>query len=56
VAEIVVIDSDDEHVYQPGLLFVPFGQARPVSLVAQDTYGVLVVLQAIDAGGKDGRP
>ncbi len=23
--EIVVIDRDDEHVYQPGLLFVPFG-------------------------------
>jgi len=32
-AEIVVIDSDDEHVYQPGLLFVPFGLARPGSLV-----------------------
>jgi sulfide:quinone oxidoreductase len=31
-AEIVVIDSDDEHVYQPGLLFVPFGLARPASL------------------------
>ena len=23
--EIVVIDRDDRHVYQPGLLFVPFG-------------------------------
>jgi sulfide:quinone oxidoreductase len=22
-AEIVVVDSNDEHVYQPGLLFVP---------------------------------
>jgi sulfide:quinone oxidoreductase len=32
-AEIVVIDSDDEHVYQPGLLFVPFGLARPAGLV-----------------------
>ncbi len=28
-AEIVVIDPDDEHVYQPGLLFVPFGKAEP---------------------------
>jgi sulfide:quinone oxidoreductase len=28
-AEIVVIDPDDEHVYQPGLLFVPFGKADP---------------------------
>ena len=24
-AEIVVVDRDDTHVYQPGLLFVPFG-------------------------------
>src|SRR5215472_15019489 len=31
--EIVVVDSDDEHVYQPGLLFVPFGLAKPESLV-----------------------
>ena len=23
--EIVVVDKDDRHVYQPGLLFVPFG-------------------------------
>jgi sulfide:quinone oxidoreductase len=30
--EIVVIDADDEHLYQPGLLFVPFGKARPGSL------------------------
>jgi sulfide:quinone oxidoreductase len=32
-AEIVVIDRDDRHVYQPGLLFVPFGQADPGRLV-----------------------
>ena len=31
--EIVVIDPDDEHVYQPGLLFVPFGLASPAGLV-----------------------
>ena len=30
--EIVVIDADDEHLYQPGLLFVPFGKARPGGL------------------------
>ena len=24
-ADIVVVDRDDAHVYQPGLLFVPFG-------------------------------
>jgi len=32
-AQITVIDADDEHVYQPGLLFVPFGRARPAGLV-----------------------
>ncbi len=31
--EIVVVDSDDRHVYQPGLLFVPFGMAKPTRLV-----------------------
>jgi sulfide:quinone oxidoreductase len=28
-AEITVVDRDDDHLYQPGLLFVPFGRARP---------------------------
>jgi sulfide:quinone oxidoreductase len=28
-ASIVVVDQDDLHVYQPGLLFVPFGMADP---------------------------
>jgi sulfide:quinone oxidoreductase len=32
-AEIVVIDRDDRHVYQPGLLFVPFGLADPDAIV-----------------------
>ena len=32
-AEIVVVDRDDSHVYQPGLLFVPFGLARPEEIV-----------------------
>src|SRR5215471_2373321 len=27
-AEIIVVDRDDAHVYQPGLLFVPFGLAE----------------------------
>jgi sulfide:quinone oxidoreductase len=27
-AEIHVVDRDDLHVYQPGLLFVPFGLAH----------------------------
>jgi sulfide:quinone oxidoreductase len=32
-AEITVVDRDDRHVYQPGLLLVPFGLAHPSSLV-----------------------
>ncbi len=32
-AEIVVIDRDDRHIYQPGLLFVPFGLADPDEIV-----------------------
>jgi sulfide:quinone oxidoreductase len=32
-AEIVVVDADEQHLYQPGLLFVPFGLVRPESLV-----------------------
>ncbi|MER5451505.1 FAD/NAD(P)-binding oxidoreductase [Streptomyces sp. NPDC002766] len=30
---ITVVDQDDSHVYQPGLLFVPFGLAQPHALV-----------------------
>jgi sulfide:quinone oxidoreductase len=30
---ITVVDEDDHHVYQPGLLFVPFGLADPEELV-----------------------
>src|ERR1019366_3887239 len=32
-AEIVVVDRNDHHVYQPGLLFVPFGLADPEEIV-----------------------
>jgi len=32
-AEIHVVDRDDRHVYQPGLLFVPFGLARVDEIV-----------------------
>ncbi len=31
--QITVVDQDDSHLYQPGLLFVPFGQYRPADLV-----------------------
>lgn len=30
---VVVLDRDDRHLYQPGLLFVPFGLAAPSRLV-----------------------
>jgi sulfide:quinone oxidoreductase len=32
-AEITVVDKDDRHVYQPGLLFVPFGLAEADEIV-----------------------
>jgi len=32
-AEITVVDQDDRHVYQPGLLFVPFGLTHPEDIV-----------------------
>ena len=32
-AELVAIDRDDRHIYQPGLLFVPFGLADPDEIV-----------------------
>ncbi len=32
-ATITVVDQDDEHVYQPGLLFVPFGTAHAEDIV-----------------------
>ncbi len=31
-ARIIVVDQDDAHVYQPGLLFVPFGLTHPEDL------------------------
>ncbi len=31
--EIIVVDLDNRHVYQPGLLFVPFGLTHPEDIV-----------------------
>jgi sulfide:quinone oxidoreductase len=51
-AEIVVVDRDDRHVYQPGLLFVPFGLARADDIVrsrsAQLHAGVELRLAEVD--------
>src|SRR5512140_2930669 len=34
-ADIHVVDRDDRHIYQPGLLFVPFGLAQIEEIVRQ---------------------
>jgi sulfide:quinone oxidoreductase len=31
--EIVIVDQDDDHIYQPGLLFVPFGLSSESEIV-----------------------
>jgi len=50
--EVVVVDQDDHHLYQPGLLFVPFGLAHDQDIVrprkAQLRPGIEFVQQAID--------
>jgi sulfide:quinone oxidoreductase len=50
--EIVVVDRDDRHVYQPGLLFVAFGLADPGEIVrprgAQLHDGIEFRLAAVD--------
>ena len=51
-AEITVIDQDDHHVYQPGLLFVPFGLASAEHIVRPRSRqlhgGIAYVKSAID--------
>ena len=50
--DIVVVDQDDHHLYQPGLLFVPFGLAHDQDIVrprkAQLRPGIEFVQQAVD--------
>ncbi|NBM19040.1 NAD(P)/FAD-dependent oxidoreductase [Streptomyces sp. GC420] len=38
---ITVVDQNDDHVYQPGLLFVPFGLAEPEDLVRSRPHQLL---------------
>jgi sulfide:quinone oxidoreductase len=51
--EITVVDQDDRHVYQPGLLFVPFGLTHPEDIVRprarQLHRGITFVACAIDS-------
>ena len=50
--QITVVDQDDHHVYQPGLLFVPFGLAQHSEIVrprkAQLHKDIQFVLQGIE--------
>ena len=56
--KITVVDRDDRHVYQPGLLFVPFGRGRPQGIVRsrarQLRWGVGYHESAIDHVDIDG--
>ena len=51
-ATITVVDQYDQHVYQPGLLFVPFGLADPLDIVKprhrQLHRGINYLQQAVD--------
>ncbi len=51
-ADITVVDQDDRHIYQPGLLFVPFGLASADDIVRprgrQLHRGIAYVRNAID--------
>lgn len=56
-ARIVVIDRDNRHVYQPGLLFVPFGLAEPDELfrprdlqLHEGIEFILAEIDRVDAG------
>jgi len=49
---ITIVDQDDRHVYQPGLLFVPFGLSHPEEIVRsrqrQLHSGIAFVRDAVD--------
>ena len=51
-AEITVVDQDDDHIYQPGLLFIPFGLAHREDLIRprqrQLHQGITFVRSAVD--------
>ena len=52
-AAITVVDQDDRHVYQPGLLFVPFGLSHTEDIVRPRGHqlhdGIDFVVQSIDS-------
>ena len=59
-AEITVVDLDDAHVYQPGLLFVPFGLADAEHLVRprqrqlhRDVFFVEAEVERVDSAASE---
>ena len=67
---ITIIDKDDHHVYQPGLLFIPFGVykaedivrsrsefiARGINFVIDEIVGIDLEKQAVETtAGKQNR-
>ena len=56
--QITIVDQNDDHLYQPGLLFVPFGGYRPDDIVESRRRfipdGVDLVLGEIDRVNADG--
>jgi len=57
-ADITVVDRNDMHVYQPGLLFVPFGLTRPADIMRSRKHqlhsGIHYVHRDIDRVDIDG--
>nr|WP_120491979.1 TusE/DsrC/DsvC family sulfur relay protein [Corynebacterium lactis] len=55
--EITVVDRDDEHLYQPGFLFLPFGKASRKQIVksrsAQFSDGIRFIEAEIDSVDAD---
>ncbi len=56
--EIVVVDQNDDHVYQPGLLFVPFGLAHTDEIIRSRRHQIYegvefrqVPIQQVDTAG-----
>ena len=58
-ADVTVVDENDRHVYQPGLLFVPFGLAHPEDIVrprhSQLRSGITFHQSAVDHVELDGQ-
>jgi hypothetical protein len=51
--EITVVDRDDDHVYQPGLLFLPFGLADRQDLVRSRKRQLHLGIDYRDCGSSD---